>query len=205
MSGSRHSVRTALKQERCQLSPHGNFPQTPFSSQLKPRLRVSGTPGFTVSGQCCGRIAPSRRRFARPQPYARLPLEAPRQGRSYLHAQEEGEGEREIRPLERGGTGELVVMGLIFRWYLGLSSRWAVTGEAGREKDYQIWCGPSMGAFNAWVRNSYLEKASERTVVDVARQILSGAAYAYRVRHLESQGVQFPTSCCDYDPQPMRS
>ncbi|MEU1494669.1 polyunsaturated fatty acid synthase PfaD, partial [Streptomyces sp. NPDC005776] len=30
------------------------------------------------------------------------------------------------------------------RWYLGSSSRWAITGDASRRADYQIWCGPAM-------------------------------------------------------------
>ena len=42
-------------------------------------------------------------------------------------------------------------MALVFRWYLGKSSRWAISGESARRADYQIWCGPAMGAFNAWV------------------------------------------------------
>jgi trans-AT polyketide synthase, acyltransferase and oxidoreductase domains len=53
-------------------------------------------------------------------------------------------------------------MALIFRWYLGLSSRWSNSGEQGREMDYQIWCGPSMGSFNDWVRGTYLEDYQNR-------------------------------------------
>ena len=41
-------------------------------------------------------------------------------------------------------------MALIFRWYLGSSSRWAIDGDTTRRTDYQIWCGPAMGAFNRW-------------------------------------------------------
>ena len=110
--------------------------------------------------------------------------------------------ERDPSQIEKAKKDPKRKMGLVFRWYLGMSSRWASTGEAGREMDYQIWCGPSMGAFNAWVRNSYLEEVNNRKVVDVARQILYGAAYSYRVRHLELQGVQFPATCCAYPPQP---
>ncbi len=46
-------------------------------------------------------------------------------------------------------------MALIFRWYLGLSSRWANAGVEDRQVDYQIWCGPAMGAFNEWTRDSF--------------------------------------------------
>ncbi len=46
-------------------------------------------------------------------------------------------------------------MALVFRSYLGQSSRWAIQGVPQRKMDYQIWCGPAMGAFNQWVQNSF--------------------------------------------------
>ncbi|MEO0013572.1 MAG: hypothetical protein RLZZ535_1961, partial [Cyanobacteriota bacterium] len=91
-------------------------------------------------------------------------------------------------------------MALIFRWYLGLSSRWSNTGEANREIDYQIWCGPAMGAFNNWVKGSYLEPVAERHVVDVAQQILTGAAYLYRVQNLKLQGLDLGDRYSQYKP-----
>ncbi|MCB0521624.1 MAG: PfaD family polyunsaturated fatty acid/polyketide biosynthesis protein [Lewinellaceae bacterium] len=84
-------------------------------------------------------------------------------------------------------------MALIFRWYLGLSSNWANAGTPGRELDYQIWCGPSMGAFNDWVKGSYLEHYENRKVADVAEQIMCGAALLYRMQILKTQGIKFPT------------
>ena len=91
-------------------------------------------------------------------------------------------------------------MALIFRWYLGLSSRWSNSGEAGREIDYQIWCGPAMGAFNNWVKGSYLEPVSDRHVVDVAKHILTGAAYLYRVQNLKLQGLNLSDRISSYQP-----
>ncbi len=89
-------------------------------------------------------------------------------------------------------------MALIFRWYLGLSSNWANAGTDGRATDYQIWCGPSMGAFNDWVRGTYLEAYENRRVVDVAEHIMKGAAYLYRIQALKMQGVSFPTEVSKY-------
>ncbi len=91
-------------------------------------------------------------------------------------------------------------MALIFRWYLGLSSRWSNSGEKGRELDYQIWCGPAMGAFNDWVKGSYLENPSDRRVVDVAFQIMTGAAFLHRLQSLKVQGLHFPASYSRYRP-----
>ncbi len=53
-------------------------------------------------------------------------------------------------------------MALVFRSYLGRSSNWANTGDPNRKIDYQIWCGPSMGAFNQWTRGTFLEKRENR-------------------------------------------
>ncbi|MBD2344698.1 PfaD family polyunsaturated fatty acid/polyketide biosynthesis protein [Anabaena subtropica] len=91
-------------------------------------------------------------------------------------------------------------MALIFRWYLGLSSRWSSSGEKGREVDYQIWCGPAMGGFNDWVRGSYLAEANNRQVVDVAHHIMTGAAFLYRIQSMKIQGMQIPDYYCQYHP-----
>ncbi|MEA5580672.1 PfaD family polyunsaturated fatty acid/polyketide biosynthesis protein [Nodularia harveyana UHCC-0300] len=91
-------------------------------------------------------------------------------------------------------------MALIFRWYLGLSSRWSSSGEKGREVDYQIWCGPAMGSFNDWVRGSYLAEPDNRRVVDVAHHIMTGAAFLYRIQSLKIQGMQIPDDYSQYCP-----
>ncbi len=91
-------------------------------------------------------------------------------------------------------------MALIFRWYLGLSSRWSSSGEKGREVDYQIWCGPAMGSFNDWVRGSYLSEPENRRVVDVAHHIMTGAAFLYRVQNLKIQGLQVADFYSQYRP-----
>lgn len=91
-------------------------------------------------------------------------------------------------------------MALIFRWYLGLSSRWSSTGEKGREVDYQIWCGPAMGGFNDWVRGSYLSEPNQRHVVDVAHQIMKGTGFLYRTHSLKIQGLQMPPYYSQYQP-----
>ncbi|MBP3609944.1 MAG: PfaD family polyunsaturated fatty acid/polyketide biosynthesis protein [Lachnospiraceae bacterium] len=70
-------------------------------------------------------------------------------------------------------------MALVFRWYLGCSSRWAVKGEQARQLDMQIWCGQSMGAFNLWVKGTPLEKMENRKVAVVAETLLQSCAYEY--------------------------
>lgn len=91
-------------------------------------------------------------------------------------------------------------MALIFRWYLGLSSRWSNSGEKGREVDYQIWCGPAMGSFNDWVRGSYLSDPNNRHVVDIANHLMTGTSYLYRIQSLKMQGLQVPNFYSHYHP-----
>jgi PfaD family protein len=94
-------------------------------------------------------------------------------------------------------------MALIFRWYLGLSSRWAIAGEAGREMDYQVWCGPAMGSFNAWTAGSFLEAPAQRTVVQVALNLLEGAAVVTRAHQLRTWGAPVPAGAFSPRPRPL--
>lgn len=108
--------------------------------------------------------------------------------------------ERDPRQIERAQQDPHQKMALIFRWYLGLSSRWSVMGDPERTMDYQIWCGPSMGAFNDWVRGTYLEDPANRHMVDVSLHILTGAAYLARLRSLTIQGLHLPAGLERYSP-----
>jgi trans-AT polyketide synthase/acyltransferase/oxidoreductase domain-containing protein len=94
--------------------------------------------------------------------------------------------ERDMDLLNAAEADPKIKMALIFRWYLGLSSRWANRGEKGRELDYQIWCGPAMGAFNAWVKGTDLEKPENRKVTRVAEELMKGACYYCRKNILKS-------------------
>ena len=99
---------------------------------------------------------------------------------------------KEIDPshIERAERDAKHKMALVFRWYLGLSSRWANAGEGTRVVDYQVWCGPAMGAFNEWVKGSFLEEPGNRRVGVVAMNLLHGAAVMTRLNALRSQGVR---------------
>ncbi|MGJ0607900.1 PfaD family polyunsaturated fatty acid/polyketide biosynthesis protein [Cylindrospermopsis raciborskii] len=109
--------------------------------------------------------------------------------------------QRNPEKLTKAANNPKLKMALIFRWYLGLSSRWSNTGEKGREIDYQIWCGPAMGSFNDWVRGSYLAETQKRQVVEVANHIMTGAAFLYRVQNLKIQGLQIPNEYTQYIPE----
>lgn len=91
-------------------------------------------------------------------------------------------------------------MALLFRSYLGQASRWANAGEPSRHMDYQIWCGPAMGAFNRWTADSPLADWRNRRVADVAFALLFGAAVQMRLTMLRSQGVNLPPGAGAFGP-----
>jgi PfaD family protein len=108
---------------------------------------------------------------------------------------------RDPTQLARAETDPKHRMALVFRWYLGLSSRWANSGEPTRQLDYQVWCGPSMGAFNEWAKGSFLEQPRNRTVVTVALNLLYGACVILRRQALRQQGVNLPDDHFPLAPQ----
>ncbi|MFJ9775023.1 PfaD family polyunsaturated fatty acid/polyketide biosynthesis protein [Kitasatospora sp. NPDC101157] len=114
-------------------------------------------------------------------------------------------GTRDPAQIARAAGNPRVKMALVFRWYLGLSARWAVRGETDRIRDYQVWCGPAMGAFNDWAKDSHLFPAENRTVVEVAEQLMHGAAYLFRLRQLAAEGAVLATPLNDYRPAPRPS
>jgi len=107
---------------------------------------------------------------------------------------------RDPSVIEKAKDNPKKQMALVFRWYLGQSSRWSNAGIKGREFDYQIWCGPAMGAFNDWVASTYLHDYKNRKVVDVAEHLMFGAAYQHRVQVLKSQGLYLPAQYQRYIP-----
>jgi trans-AT polyketide synthase/acyltransferase/oxidoreductase domain-containing protein len=107
---------------------------------------------------------------------------------------------RDPRQVERAEADPKHLMALVFRSYLGLSSRWANAGEASRAMDYQVWCGPAMGAFNEWTRGSFLEKPENRRAVVIAQNLLYGAALQLRVQNLCAQGIRLPEGLASWHP-----
>ena len=97
--------------------------------------------------------------------------------------------QRDPSQIQRAESNPKHKMALVFRSYLGQSSRWANSGDPTRKIDYQIWCGPAMGAFNEWVKGSFLDQPDNREVVTVAMNLLYGACVQQRANWLRYQGI----------------
>jgi trans-AT polyketide synthase, acyltransferase and oxidoreductase domains len=110
---------------------------------------------------------------------------------------------RDPAQAERASKDPKHKMALVFRWYLGLSSRWANAGEPTRQLDYQVWCGPAMGAFNEWAKGSFLEAPANRTAAAVAMNILHGAAVLTRIHFLRCQNVNVDAKLRRIVPRPL--
>ncbi len=111
--------------------------------------------------------------------------------------------QRDAREVQKAEQDPKHQMALVFRSYLGQSSRWAISGEPSRKADFQIWCGPAMGAFNAWTQGSFLASPERRTVGQVALNLLEGAATITRAQLLRSAGVPMPAASFDFRPRPL--
>ncbi|MBU8848496.1 MAG: PfaD family polyunsaturated fatty acid/polyketide biosynthesis protein, partial [Desulfobacterales bacterium] len=91
-------------------------------------------------------------------------------------------------------------MALVFRSYLGLSSKWAIQGIPQRKMDYQIWCGPAIGAFNQWAKGSFLEIHENRRTAEIAFNLMFGACICIRASILKIQGIELPMDASDFKP-----
>jgi PfaD family protein len=114
--------------------------------------------------------------------------------RSYIQRVNPAEAKR----AEADGNKRLA---LVARRYLFQGAQWAREGEPGRAADYQIWCGPAMGAFNEWVAGTPLEPVEKRNVRQIALNLLEGAARITRAAQLRASGVAVPAHLFSYTPR----
>lgn len=144
---------------------------------------------------CYEEIPPKERQFVEQELLKKTFDQAWRETCTYFNS-------RNPAQIERAAREPRHKMALVFRSYLGLSSLWAKQGVPQRQIDYQIWCGPAMGAFNAWTKNSFLEKPEKRRIDIVALNLLYGAAGLTRCHWLRSQGVDIPDKAARFSPLP---
>src|SRR5699024_9882161 len=67
-------------------------------------------------------------------------------------------------------------MAMIFKWYFAYSSRLALQGIEKLKVDYQVHCGPALGAFNQWVKGTPLENWRARHVDEIGLKMVNETA-----------------------------
>lgn len=67
-------------------------------------------------------------------------------------------------------------MSMIFKWYYYQSSEFAISGVEEEKVNYQIHCGPALGAFNQWVKGTDFEKWKNRHVSDIISYLFEETA-----------------------------
>lgn len=67
-------------------------------------------------------------------------------------------------------------MAYLFRWYFGFSIRAALGGDEKHKVDFQVNCGPALGAFNQWAKHTGVISWRHRHVDEIGEMIMQGAA-----------------------------
>lgn len=63
-------------------------------------------------------------------------------------------------------------MALVFKRYFKDTSRWALAGDVAHKVDFQIHCGPALGAFNQWVAGDAMASWRQRHADAIAIRLL---------------------------------
>lgn len=78
--------------------------------------------------------------------------------------------------IERAERHPKAKMALVFRWYFTHTMRLALSGSPDHRADYQVHCGPALGAFNQWVSGSLHEDWRQRRVAEIGALLMQGCA-----------------------------
>lgn len=78
--------------------------------------------------------------------------------------------------IEKADRNPKYKMGLIFKRYFSNSSKMALKGGEESKVDYQIFCGPALGAFNQWIKGTELENWRNRHVDKIGIKLMTETA-----------------------------
>jgi trans-AT polyketide synthase/acyltransferase/oxidoreductase domain-containing protein len=82
------------------------------------------------------------------------------------------------REIEKALASPKHRMALVFKWYFVHTTRLAIAGTAEHKVNFQVHCGPALGAFNQWVKGTPLERWENRRVADIAELLMRETAEA---------------------------
>ena len=97
-------------------------------------------------------------------------------GKSFDEVYAEVRATRPAHEIEKAERDPKHRMALVFRWYFEYSLREALAGAEDNRVDFQVYCGPALGAFNEWARGSKLHDWRHRHVGEINELILREAA-----------------------------
>ena len=80
--------------------------------------------------------------------------------------------EEQIANAEKNGKYK---MALIFKWYFVKSTEYAIAGTGTKKVDFQVQCGPALGAFNQWVSGTEYEDWRNRHSDEIAVMLMESA------------------------------
>ncbi|WP_345073293.1 ACP S-malonyltransferase [Phytohabitans flavus] len=89
---------------------------------------------------------------------------------------------RDPREIEQAEQNPKHKMALVFRWYFGHSQRAAMQGLEEYRVDFQVHCGPALGAFNQWVRGTVRESWRNRHVDEIGELMMRETAVCLEQR-----------------------
>ncbi|KGP80542.1 MULTISPECIES: ACP S-malonyltransferase [unclassified Paenibacillus] len=89
---------------------------------------------------------------------------------------------RSLEEIQKAEQNPKYKMALVFKWYFAHSTKLAMEGAKGHQVDYQIHCGPALGAFNQWVKGTPLEDWRNRRVAEVGIKLMEDTALVLEER-----------------------
>jgi polyketide synthase PksN len=93
---------------------------------------------------------------------------------------------RNPEQLEEALENPRLQMKLIFQWYFAHSNEVTLKGDVTERDNFQIHCGPAMGAFNHWVKGTDLEDWRNRRVAEITELLMNKAG-----EHLQRRLLPF--------------
>jgi trans-AT polyketide synthase, acyltransferase and oxidoreductase domains len=102
--------------------------------------------------------------------------------------------ERDPQVLAAAAASGKKKMALMFRWYFVHTTRLALQGDQDRRVDFQVHCGPALGAFNQWAGSGRFSTWRGRHVHEIAEALMHAAAATMQQRLRELTGAALENS-----------
>jgi trans-AT polyketide synthase/acyltransferase/oxidoreductase domain-containing protein len=96
--------------------------------------------------------------------------------------------------IERAERNPKQRMALIFKRYFNDATRWALAGDLNHKVDFQIQCGPALGAFNQWVAETELASWRNRHVDTIGEFLMEETASLLK-RRMFAMGAAGGATC----------